>query len=155
MASGDRKDKLTYPPLFEAGFTHVSEADIERVFVGVAESSRRKMLASQLRLFIQKLRSLGVKGELWIDGSFSTKNLEPMDIDLLLVIPRIVLSAMTEENLKELDELTGNRELTRARWSCDLYVIESSNIARRKYYEDFFSQNPDKDNRKGIPVIKL
>lgn len=155
MITEARKDKLTYPALFNAGFTYIADDDIERVFIGILQSPRRKMLVSMLRLFIHRLRALGVKGELWIDGSFSTQNPDPMDIDLLLVIPRVTISAMSDENKKELDEITGNRTYTRKRWSCDLYAIESSNIARRKYFEDLFSKNPDKENRKGIPVIRL
>jgi len=75
----------------------------------------------------------------------------------LLVIPRVTLSGMTKEQREELAELTdiNNREYVRAKWSCDLYVIESSNIGDRTYYEELFSRNPDSNNRKGIPVISL
>lgn len=152
---GTRKSKITYPPLLEVGFKRIQVDDIEQIFVGINQTPKRKMLASMLRLFVQKLRSLSVKGELWIDGSFSTKNPEPMDIDVLLVIPRVTLSSMTPSDQAELLQLSDDRELTRARWSCDLYVIESSNIGKRKYYEEWFSNNPDSQNKKGIPVIVL
>jgi hypothetical protein len=153
-----RRNNHTYPALYSGGFISVSLDDIQNVFLPIgANSSRRKMLANQLRLFIQKLQSTGVSGDLWVDGSFSTKNLEPMDIDLLLVISRVVFSALTEKGQKELYELTdySNREYVRAKWSCDFYVIESSDIASRRYYEDLFSRNPDSSNRKGIPVISI
>jgi len=152
-----RRNKQTYPALCQSGFKRIEETEIEHIFLDGFNSPRRKMLASQLKLFVNKLRSLGVKGELWIDGSFSTKNPEPMDIDILLVIPRITLSGMTEEARLELSELTDitKREYVRAKWSCDLYVIEASNIGDRKYYEDWFSRNPDSLNKKGIPVITL
>lgn len=153
----ERPDKQTYPPLYQSGFARIKETDIEQVFLGLVSTPRRKMLASQLKLFIHKLQSIGTKGELWIDGSFSTKNPEPMDIDLLLVIPRITLSGMSEAGREELANLTdkANRAYVRAKWSCDLYVIESSDIGWRRYYEDLFSKNPDGLNKKGIPVISL
>lgn len=152
-----RKNKHTYPPLYQGGFIPIEISAIEQVFLGVDSSPKRKMLASMLKLFIHKLQSLNVKGDLWVNGSFSTKNPEPMDIDLLLVIPRVTLSGMTKEQREELTELTDfdNREYVRAKWSCDLYVIESSNIGDRAYYEELFSRNPDSLNRKGIPVISL
>ncbi len=153
MAS--RQNKPSYPALFEAGFKEIQLIEIESIFLGINVTPRRKMLASQLRLFIHKLQELGVKGEIWINGSFSTRNPTPMDYDVLLVMPKIILSAMSEDNLGELDALSSERELTRAKWSCDFYVIESSNIGDRKYYEELFSKNPDLQNRKGIPVIKL
>lgn len=150
-----RKNKHTYPPLYQSGFTPIEISAIEQVFLGVDSNPRRKMLASQLRLFTHKLQLLNAKGDLWVNGSFSTKNPEPMDIDLLLVIPRITLSGMTTEQTEELAELIDNREYVRAKWSCDFYVIDSSDVGRRKYYEDLFSRNPDSNNRKGIPVISL
>ena len=150
-----KRTKQTHPALFESGFLEINIADLEKVFLGINETPRRKMLTSQLRIFIHKLLALGVKGEIWIDGSFSTRNPEPMDYDVLLVIPRVVFSGMMEKDKQELNDLSDNRELTLRKWSCDLYVIDSNNLGDRRYYEDLFSRNPDGANRKGIPVIKL
>ena len=69
-----RPEKPTFPALFQSGFCEVKEKDIESTFVGDINTPRRRMLASQLRLFISELKRLGVQGDLWIDGSFSTKN---------------------------------------------------------------------------------
>lgn len=153
-----RKDKQTYPALYDPGFMPVDISNIESAFLPAGVSSpRRKLLANQLRLFIATLQSTGVRGELWIDGSFSTKNPEPMDIDVLLVIPRVVLLGMTEEGRNELAELTDpdNKQYVRAKWSCDLHVREASDLAGRRYYERLFSRNPDNENKKGIPVIQI
>lgn len=152
-----QRNRQIYPALYQAGFEKIKEAEIEQTFVVSSDSPKRRLLASHLRLFIGKLHSLGVKGELWINGSFSTKNPNPMDIDLLLVISRSALADMTVENQRGLDELTNNsgREYVRMRWNCDLYVIESSDIGQRRYYEELFSRNPDSLSKKGIPVIIL
>lgn len=151
------KNKQTYPALFKSGFVYITESEIDQLFVDTLSTPRRKLLASLLRLFVHELKSLGVKGELWIDGSFSTKNPEPMDFDVFLVIPRVTLAGMTKENRDGLYKLTDikNRPYVRAKWSCDLYVAESSDIASRKNFEELFSNNPDSLNKKGIPVIKL
>lgn len=152
-----RNNKQIFPAIYQSGFERITIGEIEQVFVNGLNSPRRTLLASHLRLFIGKLRSLGVKGELWIDGSFSTKNPNPMDIDLVLVISRSTLANMTEKTHEELDYLTSNhgREYVRTKWFCDFYVIDSSNIGDRKYYENLYSKNPDDLNKKGIPVIIL
>jgi hypothetical protein len=153
-----RKNKQTFPALYKEGFIHITEGDIDRVFLPLgATSPKRQRLATLLRFFIKKLQSTGVKGELWINGSFSTKNLEPMDYDVLLVIPRVTLAGMSKEGKIELEQLTNekNKEYVRAKWNCDLYVIEASDAANRTFYEKYFSRNPDELNRKGIPVISI
>ncbi len=152
-----RSNKQTYPALYRAGFERITKDEIDQVFVTNSDSPRRRLLASHLRLFISKLESLGVKGELWIDGSFSTKNPHPVDIDLLLVISRTTLENLSPSNLNELNGLASNqgRPYVRIRWNCDLYVIESSDFVGRKYYENLFSNNPDQSNKKGIPVIAI
>lgn len=152
-----RAHKQTHPAIYkDGGFKKLSIEQIDDVFIDhQSDSPRRKLLAAHLRLFIQKLQSLGVTGELWIDGSFSTKNPNPSDIDVLLVISESTLEKMSDANYEELDTLADDRQYVRTRWNCDFYVVESSDIGSRKYYEDWFSRNPDEFNRKGIPVINL
>lgn len=113
-------------------------------------------MASNLRNFLMYLKKLGVHGEAWIDGSFSTMNPSPHDFDMLLVIPRVILAGLTHENLAELHQLTDlkNREYVRKKWSCDLYVCDKSNITMQRQFESKFSKNPD-EHMKGIPVISL
>lgn len=154
----DSRRKDTFPPLYESGFKQFDADKIEECFLGpTSRSPRRTFLTSQLRLFINKLQSLGVKGELWVNGSFSTRNLNPMDLDLLLVIPRIILSTMEESAKKELRELIDkkNRGYIRSKWSVDFYVAEQSDLSSLRYFEELFSRNPDSENPKGIPVIKI
>lgn len=150
--------KPTYPPLFPPGLSEVALQDLERLFSAPAfDTPLRRRMTAQLRLFIAELQRLGVHGELWIDGSFATKKPEPGDIDLALSIPRVVVSAMPDENLERLGFLSDeeNRAYVRSRWQVDLYVFESSNIATRSYFLAQFSRNPDNANRKGIPFVKL
>lgn len=152
-----KPDKPTFPPLFSKGFCEVMEADIQDAFVGDINTPKRKMLASQLRLFISELKRLGVKGELWINGSFSTKNPNPTDIDLALCASKIVLGTMSNEHLATLQHYASinGRVYVREKWGCDFYIIDSSNISERTYFQDLFSSNPDLKNTKGIPVVKI
>ena len=150
--------KRTYPPLFPPGLSEVQLQDLGQLFVGPAfDTPLRRRMTVQLRMFIGELERLGVHGELWIDGSFATKKREPGDIDLALSIPRVIVSAMSDESLERLRFLSDeeNRAYVRSRWQVDLYVFESSNVARRAYFLEQFSRNPDSANRKGFPFVKL
>lgn len=130
--------------------------EINDVFLAKVDTPVRRRLASNLRDFLMCLKRLGVKGEAWIDGSFSTMNPTPHDFDVLLVIPRVTLAGMTPENLDELETLTKleSREYVRNKWSCDLYVCDKNNLTMQRKFEQKFSRNPD-DDSKGIPVILL
>lgn len=150
--------KPTFPPIFAPGLTEISRDDIGRLFIGPGfDTPLRRRLTSQLRLFIGELERLGAHGELWIDGSYATKKPEPGDIDLVLSMPLVTASAMSDEHLNRLDFLSDhqNRGYVRARWQVDFYVFEASDLNRRSYYFSLFSRNPDRDNAKGIPFIKL
>ncbi len=148
--------RQTYPALYGPGFIEISIADIDSAFTSKLDTPARRRIMSNLRNFIGVLTSLGVKGEIWINGSFSTMNPNPHDFDVLLIIPKVTLSGMTEENKHRLYELTdeSKKDYVRRRWSCDLYVCDQSNLGARRMYELKFSKNPDV-GAKGIPVIKL
>lgn len=148
--------RQTYPALYGPGFVEISINDIGTAFTSKIDTPARRRITSNLRNFIGVLSNLGVKGEIWINGSFSTMNPHPHDFDVLLVIPKVTLSGMTDENKKKLWDLTdeSQKEYVRRRWSCDLYVCDQSNLGVRRIFESKFSKNPEIGG-KGIPVIKL
>ena len=150
--------KPTFPPLFPAGLTEISLGHLAGIFVGPGfDTPLRHRLTSQLRLFITMLSALGARGDLWINGSYATKKPEPGDVDVVLSMPLVTVSAMSDENLERLRFLTdqGSRAYVRARWQVDFYVFESSDLASRNYYFELFSRNPDQSSRKGIPFIRI
>jgi len=150
--------KPTFPAIFSPGLTQIQVEDIGRVFIDPAfNTPLRQRLTSQLRLFIGELRRLNVQGDLWINGSYSTKKPEPADVDLALCTSRIALSAMSAEELEGLRSLSDeeNRAYVRTKWQVDFYVFEASDVGRRSYFLDLFSRNPDASNQKGIPFVRL
>lgn len=153
MAS--KEHKQTFPALLDPGFTRISVDDIDQIFLSNIDTPRRKNLCSMLRLFIHEIKSLGVEGELWVNGSFTTRNPDPKDLDVLLVINRGVISHLPDEDLEKLKWLTNNREYVRRRWFCDLYVCRNDDFRQRRYFERKWSENPDSENKKGIAVIIL
>lgn len=148
--------RQTYPALCSPGFTSVSITELEAFFLDKVDTPPRRRLISELRNFIMKLKSLGVMGDLWVNGSFSTMNPNPHDYDVLLVIPQATLLGLGETELIELEQLTDptNRAYVKRKWSCDLYTCNSSHIGMQSHYKRLFSKNPD-ENTKGIPVISI
>ena len=150
--------KQTYPALFPADtFIEVNIASIDEVFVESHDSPRRRLLASHLRLFVGYLRNLGLQSfEIWIDGSFSTADPTPGDVDITCFIPRHQLRKMTDENLEKLEYLASEegRPYIRERWHIDYYHCPFDSLEARNYWKDKFTSD-DYGNRKGIGRIKI
>ena len=117
----------------------------------------RRRLADGLRAFAMELVRLGVRGEIWIDGSFATKKPDPRDVDVVLSVTPLVLQTLTDEHRDQLGNYGGEdgRAYIRRRWQVDFYIIDATDDQRRRYWQRLFSNNPDESNPKGIPVVRL
>lgn len=136
--------KPSYKPLFPANELVDVEIDsIDRVFVdNRLDSPVRRRLTSQLRLFIGYLESLGLSSyEIWIDGSFSTYDPNPVDIDVVCFISKKTASSLTPERSDELAYFAGEegRPYVRERWNIDFYIGDFDSLEERNYWKDRFS----------------
>lgn len=150
--------KMTHKALFSGGtFVDVTEGTIDQVFLRGVDTPHRRRLTSQLRLFIAYLRSLGLTSfELWIDGSFTTVNPDPMDIDVVCYLPRDQLAQMSDENLEALAFLASKngRAYVRERWSIDYYHCPFDALEERNYWKKKYSSD-ENGMQKGIGRIKI
>lgn len=94
---------------------------------------------------------------MWVNGSFATRNPNPNDVDIVVWIPSIVLSTLSDEQLEEISYLTGEegRPVTREKYACDVYAANPSDFNAKQYWRERFSSNPDSENQKGIAVITI
>ena len=153
----NKHQKLTYPAIVATGFMEIDLSSLESVFLGKIDTPLRRRLTSQLKLFIRRLITLGISGDLWINGSFATIAPEPMDVDVVLLTTKEVIRKLTPESLEELTYLSSldGRSYVRQKWQVDFYIVESSDLGSRRKFEQLFSRNPEDDSVKGIPFIKL
>ena len=150
--------KMAYPALFPPGLVKIELNRLEDEFVAQPfDTPVRHRLTSSLRLFIQELIRLGAQGDVWIDGSYATKNPHPQDIDVVLVISPLVLHSMTPANSEQLgyygDE--DGRAYVRTKWHIDFFIVDANNYKRRDFWQGLFSNNPDQSNPKGIPFVEI
>jgi hypothetical protein len=78
---------------------------------GFPDSTTRTRLADEFEKVVQMLRDAQVVGELWVDGSFLTRKIDPNDIDFILRVDGAWVDAANEtqhgalqlviDNLKE------------------------------------------------------
>ena len=72
------------------------------------------------KTFVQRLQEDGVKGELWIDGSFLTEKIDPKDVDILLRYDGVAYNTGPVEARDRVDWVIANQKDT---LKCDSYVL--------------------------------
>lgn len=111
-----------FPPLIPVlGFHHLSLGDIEQVCVDPFPlSTSRPAIMSGLRTFVQRLEEDGVKGKLWIDGSFLTEKIDPKDVDILLLYDGVAYNTGAVAAHDRVDWVIANQKDT---LKCDSYIL--------------------------------
>ena len=106
-----------------------------------------------LRAMVGLLTADGIHGDLWVDGSFVTKKLEPDDVDVVLEISEPI--EVTPEQKNRL-KWFGSRQPAdvaqkRADYWCDCYITLSS---RHDYWPSQLGRDRSA-NPKGIIVLHI
>ena len=81
--------KPEFPPLLGPGLHPFSWLELRAACVDAFPLSQTRLeIFTGLEEVIRELQRLGITGELWLDGSFLTRKIDPDDIDLVLGVPR-------------------------------------------------------------------
>lgn len=84
MAGGH---KIEFPPLLAEGLHRMSLGDLKRLcVVGFPLSKRRESIMRALESLLAELSGVSIRAEVWINGSFLTKKIDPDDVDLVVVV---------------------------------------------------------------------
>ena len=133
-ASSSQDSTTEFEPLYPAGF----HDNLENIFViPFNNNTRRSYITNRFRDYIEKFSELGLKAEIWIDGSYSTQKPEPNDMDILIVFDANEVNQLPLEKRPLLGELF-NRELSKIRYSIDVLVLPSNNTDHRSYWRGWF-----------------
>jgi hypothetical protein len=115
-------DKEEFPPLLEPGFHAMTLAEVHaRCVTAFPLSTTRLAVMAGLEKFVGMLRAQGVRGELWIDGSFMTSKIDPEDADVVLVVQSSFYEHGTEAQ-QALVDLIAVADF-KPDYFCDAYVL--------------------------------
>ena len=106
-----------------------------------------------LQAMVALLTADGIRGNLWVDGSFVTKKLEPDDVDVVLELSELTETTPDQENrLRWLaSRQPADVAQKRADYCCDCYVTLSS---ENDYWLRQFGRDRSA-NPKGIIVLHI
>jgi hypothetical protein len=151
-ASTYQNNNMEFEPLYPAGFHNISIGNLENIFVNpFVDNERRSYLTGRFRDFIEKFSEVGLKAEIWIDGSYSTQKPEPSDMDILIVYDMNEANQLPLDKKYLLKELL-NRDLSKIRYSIDILLLPSDDINFRSYWRGWFGFSRT-EQPKGIPRI--
>ena len=129
-------------------------------------SARREEIMAGFDAIHDQLVSLGIDGELWIDGSFTTRKMEPDDIDFILVTDSGLRDTGTPEQIAFIDWLIDNERDPKNSFHCDTDVVfrfpedspwyeHFTGSVLRHWEEAVYGKSVSSGDPKGIVVISL
>lgn len=150
-------DKKEFAPLLKPGLHPHTVEQVERLCVSRFPASlTRQSIMVNLRNILAQMQSQGMRGDVWVDGSFLTEKLNPDDVDLVLVVSGDEYMAMTPSSRNFFQWFSTNSLYDR--YKCDNYGFVNDKAAEAEYAYAFwlrqfgFSRGQD---MKGLAVIKL
>jgi hypothetical protein len=131
-----------------------------KAVTAMPSSKRRKPVMDGLEKVVERLTRVGVKGSVWVDGSFLTKKIDPDDSDILAVIDGAFYDAANAEQKAAIEWLNGD---LKTGFLCHSFVHferppghpeHEKSVWMRAYWLRQFGFTR-KDDPKGIAVINL
>jgi hypothetical protein len=128
---------MEFAPIFAPGFHDITVGDLDQHFVTPFSNPVRNDLTGRLKDFITKLLELDFKGEIWLDGSYTTMKPEPGDIDMVVVFDVTHINGLTIEKKNTFKNLIDHMQ-TKIRYNCDAYWVPSNNVPMVSYWRGWY-----------------
>lgn len=143
-----------FNPLLTAGYHPMTWQALEATcLTPFTNSTTRPTLTKQLEQFLNELRGLGLKGELWVDGSYVTDKLDPGDVDLVYV-PDLACAPALENNYARIHLLFAQLG-AKALYNCHAFLVDPADTDTLAYWRGLFGFCRDAKTPKGLIVITL
>lgn len=86
-----------------------------------ASASRAAIIAGVERL-VQEIQAVGLKGEVWVNGSFLTHKMNPADADVVFMIDATLIGNPTPDQIQMLQNLSTKDHFKQSHL-CDAFVV--------------------------------
>ena len=141
---------LLPPGLHALDIEELREACVAQFHLSV----RRPALFVGFETFVNDLRLVVSKGQIWVDGSFLTEKTEPDDIDIALILDADEVNALGPSERGFL-QMIAHRPTAKAKYHCDAYIVNSSDHQWLSYWRGWFGFFRDGKTAKGMAVVEI
>jgi hypothetical protein len=99
-----------YPPILPIGLHRMTLEELREICVNCfPDSTTRKTIMVGLEEVAQRLASVGIDVEIWVNGSFLTQKRDPRDSDMVVRVPIETYENGTNEQKAVLDWVKSNQ----------------------------------------------
>jgi hypothetical protein len=145
---------MSYKPLLAPGIHNIEVEELDNHFLSCfAGSSTRPKLIAGFKKYVEALKAVGIKFEVWIDGSFATEKSDPNDIDMVIFGSAADLEKLPEPKQAALLRLT-DRASVRLTLGCDVLFCVTENQEARSYWRGWYGFDRN-ENPKGIARLEV
>ena len=149
-----------YEPLLEKGFHELSLKQLEVICVSnLPDSETRLTIFNNIKGLFSNIEEQQLSLEIWLNGSFLTKKLNPNDCDLVAMIPLRIYEGCNNTQLDLLYKIKNNlkKELLCDSYAYIVYPHHHTyvrlNYLHYNYWKDLFG-NCRNSQPKGIGIYK-
>lgn len=141
-----------YPPLLLNGFKDIKEGDLHQEFVQPFNNGHdhRTNLLIDFGQFLNEFKTLGIKAEVWIDGSFATLAPDPSDIDVVFYFNQEEVDSLADEKKVKFDRLFKSRKFMRSLYKVEVFYGMKDSVYDYNQWNYVFGTCYDNITPKGI-----
>lgn len=149
-----------FEPLLEKGFHELSLKQLEVICVSnFPNSETRLTIFNNIKGLFSKIEEQQLSLEIWLNGSFLTKKLNPNDCDLVARIPLEVYEGCNNTQLDLLNKINSNlkSELLCDSYTYIVYPDHHSKVKLNDKFSDYWTHQFGKCRNKkpkGIGIYK-
>lgn len=151
--------KQDFPALLAPGMHTLTLPGIHALAVApFPGDARRGGLYDNLQKWTEALNACGVRGTLWLDGSFLTEKPGPSDIDCVLWSPNWLSPANVTPHSEQQVRRLLDKPTVKGLFDLDLYIEVPDQlqlIHRQAYWRGFFGFCHDRVTAKGLAEVNI
>ncbi|MDQ3020399.1 MAG: nucleotidyltransferase domain-containing protein [Bacteroidota bacterium] len=148
--------EIEFPPLLERGFKDIISEEMNDIFVKpFSEKSERNKITKEFQNYIELFLRLNVNSEIWIDGSYATKEPNPSDIDIVFFLEVKQVDSLSGEKEELFQKLFLEKKLIKNLYYVDVYYADINSDSEKEMWEIEFGTRYDKETPKGIFRLKV
>ena len=141
-----------YPPLLLNGFKDIKEDDLHSEFVQPFNDghNHRTNLLIDFGRFLNQFKALGIKAEIWIDGSFTTEAPDPSDVDVVFYFNPEEVDSLQGEKKQLFERLFTERKFIRNLYKVEVHYATKGNEDDYRQWQKTYGTFYDNVTPKGI-----
>ncbi len=157
--------KAEFPPLLKQGFHELTRSALRTMCVDAFPDSQvRRDIMAGLEVVLERVENVGINGIIWLDGSFTTEETDPGDVDFVLIADQKYRAEGSDEQQECVEWLIARENDPKASFRCDTDVILEFDSdspfyelteTTKEHFQELYGFSVATKEPKGIMVLRV